>query len=463
VWDAYFGDLRTTGWLIAGAGAVLAAAAASLIRPIEVEAPLAGIWRVVSTEPGSVAWRLARAAALIAGGALLIVEPAAALEALLTLVGVYAIYKGLEAIMRLINGPEPGQRPRVRLRRLLVPVAALLLVGGATVAYATGGGIDEPAPSISGCNGHAELCDRRLDEVALPATHNSMSVPLPGWFASLHERPIAGQLEDGIRGLLLDTHYADRLPNGRTRTYFGSADELQRVTQQDGVSPSSLEAALRLRERAGFRGSGERGAYLCHTFCEIGSTPLPDVLEDIHAFLVTHPADVLVIVNQDHVTPSDFVSAIADAGLADYALVPPRGSAWPTLGEMVVRNRRLVVLAENRAGAAPWYQLVYERLFQETPFMFAGTAELTDGGNLDATCRPNRGPADASMFLVNHWINTDPLPRPGNAAVVNAYEPLLRRARACERVRGRSVNLLAVDFYERGDVFEVVDALNGVG
>ena len=82
------------------------------------------------------------------------------------------------------------------------------------------------APPGGTCNGHVELCDRPLDEVALAATHNSMSVPLPGWFASMQERPIAGQLADGIRGLLIDTHYADRLPNGRLRTYFGSTEEL---------------------------------------------------------------------------------------------------------------------------------------------------------------------------------------------------------------------------------------------
>ena len=40
--------------------------------------------------------------------------------------------------------------------------------------------------------------------------------------------PIADQLRDGIRGLLIDTHYADRLPNGRLRTYFGSREELSR-------------------------------------------------------------------------------------------------------------------------------------------------------------------------------------------------------------------------------------------
>ena len=52
----------------------------------------------------------------------------------------------------------------------------------------------------------------------LAATHNSMSAPGPGWISSEQDRPIAGQLEDGIRGLLIDTHYGDRFANGRVRT-----------------------------------------------------------------------------------------------------------------------------------------------------------------------------------------------------------------------------------------------------
>jgi hypothetical protein len=45
---------------------------------------------------------------------------------------------------------------------------------------------------------------------------------------------------------------------------------------------------------------------------------------------------------------------------------------------------------------------------------------------------------------------------------VNAREPLLRRARECARIRGHLPNLLAVDFYRRGDLFAVADELNGV-
>ena len=51
VWDAFLGDLRTLGWLLAGAGAVVAAAAASVIHPIEIEGRLRGAWRIATTEP----------------------------------------------------------------------------------------------------------------------------------------------------------------------------------------------------------------------------------------------------------------------------------------------------------------------------------------------------------------------------------------------------------------------------
>ena len=309
VWDAFAGDLRTTGWLLAGAGAVTAAAAASLVRPIEVEEPLKAAWRIATREPDGTRWRVVRGIALVAAGAVVIAEAAQMVVIAVTLAGVYLLYKGVEALLRAIGpAPEPAERPARRparrLRLLAVPVVAAALVAAGGVALAGGGALDEPAPAVEACNGHVELCDRRLDDVTLPATHNAMSVPLRGWFSSLQERPIGEQLEDGIRGLLLDTHYADRLANGRTRTVFTSAGTLGQAVEQDAVSPHSVAAAERLRDRLGFRGRGERGMYLCHTFCELGSTPLAPVLEDIRDFLVTHPGDVLVVINQDYVTPA---------------------------------------------------------------------------------------------------------------------------------------------------------------
>ena len=66
------------------------------------------------------------------------------------------------------------------------------------------------------------------------------------------------------------------------------------------------------------------------------------------------------------------------------------------------------------------------------------------------------------MFLVNHWITTDPLPRPSDALKVNAYDALLERARECRRIRDHLPTLVAVNFYLEGDVFRVVDELNGI-
>ncbi|HWO15033.1 MAG TPA: lipase maturation factor family protein, partial [Polyangiaceae bacterium] len=37
---------------------------------------------------------------------------------------------------------------------------------------------------------------------------------------------------------------------------------------------------------------------------------------------------------------------------------------------------------------------------------------------------------------MNHWIETTPAPKPSNAAIVNAYDFLLKRARLVRRVRG---------------------------
>src|SRR4051795_4375602 len=76
-------------------------------------------------------------------------------------------------------------------------------------------------PRTGACNGHAELCGRTLPEVALLATHNSMSVPLPGWFSAEQDHPIARQLEDGVRALLIDTYDGDQLGRRRVRTVIG--------------------------------------------------------------------------------------------------------------------------------------------------------------------------------------------------------------------------------------------------
>ena len=468
VWDAFLGDLRTASLILAVLGAVLAASAASMLKPVDLGPPLRRAAAWVTTDPTRPGLRVVRGVALVGAGLLVILAREAVIHLLFTLIGVYLIFEGVSALLRLVyrapaDEPRSLAARRPRGGRVVASLLAAALIAAAIAAFLGSGGVTTAAPASSGeCNGHDGLCGRSLDDVALPATHNSMSVPLPGWYSSAQEVPIADQLADGIRGLLIDTHYADRLAGGRLRTDFGSREELRRQAQQDGVSPDAVDAALRTRERLGFRGEGERGMYLCHTFCELGGTPLEGVLDDVHDFLVSHPEEVIVIINQDYVTPEDFVAAARDAGLEEFAYRGPPKGTWPTLRQMIDRGQRAVFLAENHAGAAPWYHLAYESITEETPYSFSKVAQLIDPARLAASCEPNRGPDGAPFFLANHWITTDPVPLPSQAERVNAYEPLLARMRKCRRRRRQLANLVAVNFYRRGDLFRVVDALNGV-
>ncbi|HEX6583936.1 MAG TPA: hypothetical protein VF056_10045 [Thermoleophilaceae bacterium] len=471
VWDAFLADLRTWAWILAAFGAVVAASAASLIKPRPFGEPLrvAAAW--LSREPQRPALRVLRGAIFVAAGVTVLVERNAVLALLMTALGIYLIYEGVSAVLRLVYRPEkheeekePERRPArpARRRRLATALVPVMLIAVVVAVFLGSGGTTTAAPAKGPCNGSMELCDRPLDRVALAATHNSMSVPLRGWYSSVQERPIADQLIDGVRGLLIDTHYADRLPNGNVRTFFGSAEELRERVKVDGVSDETVRAVGRLRDRLGFEGEGERGMYLCHSFCELGATRLDSALDDLRAFLVANPGAVVVVINQDYVTPDDFVEAVREADLEEFAYTGPVRGEWPTLREMVDSNERVVFLAENEAGGAPWYQLAYDSITEETPYAFKKVAQLISPDALDATCEPNRGPEGAPLFLLNHWITTDPVPLPSHAEKVNAYDPLLERARDCQRIRNHLPNLVAVNFYREGDLFGVVDTLNGL-
>ena len=213
------------------------------------------------------------------------------------------------------------------------------------------------------------------------------------------------------------------------------------------MSPEALASALRLRARIGFRGEGKRGMYLCHSFCELGATPLADGLDDIHQFLVTHPGEVVVVVNQDYVTPADFVKAIGAAGLTRYAATLGPGPL-PTLRSMVDSDRRLVLLAENHAGAASWYQLAYESLAAgDAVRTSTARRSCSPPGELPAQPRPRERPAVPAQPLGHHRAGAAAQRRREGQRVRARCSP----ARAtCERIRKRLPNLLAVELLQGG-------------
>ncbi len=453
------------------AGAVVAALAAQPLGPGQVaEIPWQGWRRLTGRDGGGVTRTgLAAAIALIAAGIAILLEPGAVLRVIVLAAGAFLLYRGVEGVLRwgvaryaaaVAAGRRSLGRARPALRFVPIVLGVAALAAVATVIV-TGGGDEAPAATPTACNGFTALCGRPLNDVTFAATHNSMaSVTIPTFLFGQQDGTIADQLDFGIRGLLIDTYYGDKVDGG-VRTDLESLPK--RAAAERELGAPAVNAALRIRSRLERRGKGRRGIYLCHGFCEIGAVSLSSALTDLRSFLISNPDAVVVVINQDEgVSPASIRLAFEQAGLLDLVYRGPLGP-FPTLREMIDSNQRLVVMAENDAGDIPWYHLAYRNALQETPYRFRTTAALTDPSQVADSCRPNRGPSSAPLFLLNNWVDTTPIPRASNAAVVNARPALLTRSRTCERIRHRLPNLVAVDFFRRGDVLGVVNALNGVG
>ena len=466
-WDAFLGDLRSWNITLGAGGAVLATAMSPWFAGFSPSQAPERFWRLMTT-PGSNAGRLGRAVIVVAIGWVALVNPSELIEIVVALAGLGAVYLGLMELIRLLwverattaedlartaaaAAPRPTLSPAVRVAAF----AALLVVGVATVGLllsslgVLGGGGRGALGRVTVCNGHAELCDRPLNEVAFAATHNSMSAASEGWFFATHRDGIAEQLDHGIRGLLIDVWFGYPAPNGVATELLGGDREAM-------IERYGLEAVER-RDRIAVRlgPTSDRELYLCHGFCELGATPLLESLEDIRRFLVTNPGEVLIVFIQDEAPAGDIAAAFTEAGLDRYAYAHPAPTApWPTLGALIERNERLIVMTENAADApVPWLHRGFE-VAQETPYSFHSVDELS--------CERNRGGAGASLFLVNHWIE-DISPSPADAELLNARAVLLPRLRECEAERGQLPNLVAVNFYSLGDLLAVVDEINGVG
>jgi hypothetical protein len=468
IWDAFLGDLGTALLLLAVCGGVVAAAASSLLKPVDLRAQVERAWELATRVPESRGWRAVRAIVLVAAGVLIVVRNQAFLSLIATLVGVFVAYAGVAELMRLtIAVPEEAARDRRRGRSALVAAgiaAAAILAAGAI--FIGVGGISERSLAVetTGCNGSDALCDRSYDQVATPATHNSMSAASnPGWLFAQQEKGIADQLHDGIRGLLIDAHYGVETQDGTIKTDLSDLDRGERATYEEELGEDALDAALRIRDRiVGSPEVGEPGVYLCHRFCELGAIPIDQAFGNLRDFLAANPDEVVTVVIEDYVPPADIAASAERTGLIDHVYMGPVGVPWPTLQEIIDSGGRALMMAENEAGGSeyPWYHSAYEELVQETPYSFTKPAQLTDPAKLTASCEPNRGPASAAVFLINHWIDTSPAPKPSNAAIVNTREALLDRSHHCERQRDLTANLIAVDFYREGDLFGAVSALN---
>lgn len=149
------------------------------------------------------------------------------------------------------------------------------------------------------CNGNAALCDRKFSNVTFVGAHNSPFVGIGPADNQLTD--VSSQLSQGVRFLTAQTH--DK--NGAVQ--------------------------------------------LCHTNCALEDAgTLQTFLETVKTFLDANVNEVvtLLITNGDAIDINKFGDAFKTTGLDTYAYTPNMDLAlddWPTLGELIANQGRVVV------------------------------------------------------------------------------------------------------------------------
>jgi len=455
----YLAGLRIWGTFFVGLGVVFAAAGSALVQGLDVASVGRGIALRVWRAPVSRGAGIVHGAAILAAGILLLLFPHQLLTGLVMLVGTLVALAGLRELFGLIlvskldaataHGREGARVPAWRV------AAVLGLAATAAVIWLLARNPTKPeeavAETIQACNGHPELCDRRVDEVAFAGAHNAMSnAQITDWMFPHHMKAIPGQLEDGIRALLIDVHRG--FPGAARIKTDIEGEKLTRERLEPALGPEGIDAAMRIRDRLVGVDENNPKLYLCHGFCELGGYEVVPTFRNVRDFLVENPDEVLIIVLEDYVTIEELVRAFDESGLREFAYTGT-ASPWPTLRELIQSGQRAIVFIESGTAGVPWLRSTIGNI-QETPYHFIDPSEFS--------CVPGRGGTEGSLFQINHWIQTTPAPKPANATVVNAMDVLLPRVRRCAKERRHIPNIVAVDFYSIGDVFAVVDTLNAV-
>ncbi|RDY07810.1 PI-PLC X domain-containing protein, partial [Mucuna pruriens] len=256
-----------------------------------------------------------------------------------------------------------------------------------------------------------------FNKYAFLTTHNAFAIHgepshtgMPRVTITNQEDTVTQQLNNGVRGLMLDTYDFD----------------------------------------------GD--VWLCHSFkghCHdfTAFEPAVDTLKEIAAFLSANPKEIITLILEDFVkTPKGLTKVFTDAGLMKFwfpvSRMPKQGGDWPLVSDMVAKNQRLLVFTsvmskEQSEGIAYQWNYIVEN-------------QYGNGGMKKGRCphRKESSPLDdKSKSLVLRITCLD------------NSEDLIDMLQTCHGAAGnRWANYVAVDYYKRsegGGSFKAVDTLNG--
>ena len=288
---------------------------------------------------------------------------------------------------------------------------------------------------------------RRYDQCCYLTAHNAYANTANGWIYAEQSYSLTAQLEDGVRGLMLD------------------AGITQCKLEHSGIGPD-------IERVCGPRVQAPPDIYFIHedlTRTSLALVPLgfdslrkfSVGLSEIRRWLDNNPNEVVTILLESQVDNSTLMTqALQDGGVtdiifwADKTNQGPNGSwnvgsqGWPPLQWMVTANKRLVILSQHRSGADGlpdvWAYAV------ENDF---GNRGLAPGCNARTGSRPLNDTSRA-LFVMNYfvdWSVSHAIWYPFHYSTQNDYFSIVAKVNECANFAQRLPNFLAVDFYQRGN------------
>lgn len=273
--------------------------------------------------------------------------------------------------------------------------------------------------------------DRRLDEVSFLSTHNAFTnYEDSRWTSVAQSESLRHQLDNGVRGLSLDTHW------------YQKSRWLCVISLGSDCYPSDV--------------------YLCHGECKTfaGVTyALPrqsfhGSMQTVVDFLVTHPEEVVTIFLEDYVSAQQLGDSLSRVRGLDALLFRPdawkvREQGWPKMTDLVGAGKRLLIFSDE--PDREHLGVMYDKAWTVSNYWSLGDL----GSDVSCVSRWGDVPLDRQepgfrrLFTMSHHRN---VPTVINAALDNGTKLRDRIDRQCRPAAGgRDPNFVAVDFHRISD------------
>jgi len=298
---------------------------------------------------------------------------------------------------------------------------SILLVTALSSCKSAGGDSDLSGASSIPFGNH------RFDEVTWLVSHNAFNNKKDtNWLAPNQAKNIRDQLNDGVRGLMIDLHsYKDKV-------------------------------------------------YLCHNACDKSSFLTAglnrqepgNVFNPVVSFLRDNRNAVVTIFIEDYIS-KDQLRKLLDGtkdlrGLQfDPYKEDVRGRGWPKVGDMVNSNKRLLIFSDRSDKAE--LGVGFGPDFTTENYWSVGmvTSDYNCKSRWDNMPLNKQEGRYERLFVMNHFRDV-PFTMASN--IIDNKENIImdRVEKYCLPKAGRKPNFIALDFYEYGDGRRVVERMNEV-